>query len=112
GALEAVMQSQGCDLLVTGHHADDRADTVLIRLLSGSGAQGLAVLPPRAGRRLRPMIRATRSQFRAHVARHGVPCVEDPSNHDARFLRTRVRSELMPLLQSISPGVVGHLLAL
>src|SRR5690606_1298115 len=56
GALEAVMQSQGCDLLVTGHHADDRAETVLIRLLSGSGAQGLAVLPPRAGRRLRPMI--------------------------------------------------------
>lgn len=111
-ALEGAMKQHGCGRLVTGHHADDRAETVLIRLLSGSGAQGLAVLPAREGRRMRPMIRATRAQVSTHVDRHRVPSVEDPSNREPRFLRTRVRSELMPLMQSISPGIVGHLLAL
>jgi tRNA(Ile)-lysidine synthase len=111
-ALERARTRYGFDHLVTAHHADDRAETVLIRLVSGSGVAGLAVLPARAGDRLRPMIRARRSQVVAHLDRHGVPYVEDPSNRDGRFLRTRVRYELMPLLESISPGIVGHLLAL
>lgn len=98
--------------VVTAHHQDDRAETVLIRLLSGSGPRGLAALPVRDGDLLRPMIRARRSQVLAHVQRHAVPFVEDPSNRDPRFLRTRVRQEVLPLLESLSPKIVEHLAAL
>jgi tRNA(Ile)-lysidine synthase len=100
------------DLLATAHHADDRAETVLLRLLRGSGPRGLAVLPPRAGERIRPFLRAQKSDILAHLARHRVPFAEDPSNRDRRHQRVRVREELMPLLRELSPGIVTHLNAL
>ncbi|MBX3183354.1 MAG: tRNA lysidine(34) synthetase TilS [Polyangiaceae bacterium] len=103
-------------LVTTAHHADDRAETVLLRLLRGAGPQGLAVLPERSGAgekaRVRPMIRATRDDVERHVARHRLHVAQDPSNQDLRFLRVRVRRELMPLLKELSPGIVGHLTAL
>lgn len=110
--LERARLEAGADYLVTAHHADDRAETVLIRLLSGSGPKGLAVLPARAGVRLRPLIRARRLDILTHLRRHSIPSMDDPSNKDSRFLRTRVRHELLPLLEDISPGIVGHLTAL
>lgn len=97
--------------LVVGHHQDDRAETVLLRLLRGAGPRGLAVLPPRAGDVLRPMIRASRRDVTLHLQRHGVPSSQDPSNHDPRFLRSRVRHELLPLLRELSPGITEHLAA-
>jgi tRNA(Ile)-lysidine synthase len=103
----------GAGLIATAHHADDRAETVLLRLLRGSGPAGLAVLPSRAPlpgegveRRIgltliRPFLRARRADIDA-----------DPSNRDPRFLRTRVRHELLPLLARLSPRIVEHLCAL
>jgi tRNA(Ile)-lysidine synthase len=100
------------DFIATGHHADDRAETVLMRLLRGAGPQGLAVLPARSETLLRPMIRVRKAEVLAHLGRHGIEFALDPSNQDARFLRVRVRRELMPLLEAISPRVVEHLNAL
>lgn len=111
-ALETAAADFGNASIVTAHHADDRAETVLLRLLRGSGPKGLAVLPARAGDRLRPFLRARRTDVMSHLSRHRVPYVEDPSNRDARFLRVRVRNELIPLLQSLSPGIIDHLTAL
>ncbi len=111
-ALERARQQFGATFLVTAHHADDRAETVLLRLLRGAGPRGLAVLPARSENRLRPLIHARRSDVIAHVERHGVPFAEDPSNADPRFLRTRVRREVLPLLEELSPRVVEHLAAL
>jgi tRNA(Ile)-lysidine synthase len=111
-ALEAAQRASDAALLATAHHADDRAETVLIRLLRGSGPRGLAVLSPRAGARIRPLIRARRADVMLHLERHGVVFAEDPSNRDRRHLRTRVREELLPLMAELSPGIVGHLNAL
>jgi tRNA(Ile)-lysidine synthase len=111
-ALEKARRKHGATLLATAHHADDRAETVLLRLLRGSGPRGLAVLPPRADARIRPMIRARRSDVLLHLARHEVPFASDPSNRDPRFLRVRVREELVPLMSDLSPGIVDHLNAL
>ena len=108
-ALRAAATQVGADRIATGHHAEDRAETLLIRLLRGTGPTGLAVLPPRAGDRIRPFFRATRADVDAHLRRHRIPSSEDPSNRDPRFLRTRVRHELLPLLQSMSPRIVAHL---
>jgi tRNA(Ile)-lysidine synthase len=111
-ALEAAQRAAGADLLATAHHADDRAETVLLRLLRGSGPRGLAVLPARAGERVRPLLRARRADVLSHLSRHRVPFAEDPSNRDRRYQRVRVREELLPLLSELSPGIVGHLNAL
>jgi tRNA(Ile)-lysidine synthase len=95
--------------IATGHHADDRAETVLIRLLRGTGPAGLAVLPPRSEYLIRPLVRARRTDIVAHVERHRIPHAQDPTNRDPRFLRTRVRHELLPLLVDLSPRIVEHL---
>jgi tRNA(Ile)-lysidine synthase len=108
-ALRAAAASTGADRIATGHHADDRAETVLIRLLRGTGPAGLAVLPPVSGDRIRPLLRARRADIDAHLRRHRIPYALDPSNTDPRFLRTRVRHEVLPLLESLSPRIVEHL---
>jgi tRNA(Ile)-lysidine synthase len=111
-ALDAARIAAGATLVATAHHADDRAETVLLRLLRGAGPRGLAVLPARAGDRIRPLLRARKVDVLAHLERHRITFAEDPSNRDRRYLRARVREELLPLLAELSPGVVGHLNAL
>jgi tRNA(Ile)-lysidine synthase len=111
-ALETRARALGGALIATAHHADDRAETVLLRLLRGTGPPGLAVLPARDGNRIRPLLRARRADVLLHLERHGVPFARDPSNRDARFLRVRVRNEVLPLLESLSPKIVEHLTAL
>ncbi len=111
-ALERAKARAGADVIATAHHADDRAETVLIRLLRGAGASGLAVLPARDGELIRPLIRATRRDVDLHLERHAVPFSRDPSNEDPRFLRARVRREVLPLLRELDPAIVLHLCAL
>lgn len=96
-------------LIATGHHRDDRAETVLLRLLRGTSLEGLHVLPARQGDLLRPMIRASREDVLMHCKRRGLTPVADPSNDNRNFLRVRVRQELIPLLEDMAPGIVASL---
>lgn len=110
---ELAIQHFGQDVyLATAHHKDDRAETVLLRILRGTSIEGLDVFKAQQDRLLRPMIRASRDDVERHIARHEIPHVMDPSNQDPRFLRVRVRHELLPLLKELGPGVVSHLEAL
>jgi len=111
-ALLAAAEAVGAEHIATAHHADDRAETVLLRLLRGAGPRGLAVLAPRTGVWIRPQGRARKSDVLAHLTRHQLAFADDPSNLNRRFLRTRVRHELLPLLEQLSPQIVGHLCAL
>ena len=89
-----------------GHTADDQAETVLLRLLRGTGPTGLAAMRPDR----HPLLRLRRRDTRA-VCRHlGVSPFEDPSNVDPRFARNRVRHELLPLLDDIASRDVVPLL--
>jgi tRNA(Ile)-lysidine synthase len=115
-ALEDAAGILRADAIATAHHADDRAETLLIRLLRGTSPLGLAVLPPRAPgtypdapARIRPVLRARRADIHAHLARHSIPFSIDPSNADPRFVRTRVRLEVLPVLERLSPRIVEHL---
>jgi tRNA(Ile)-lysidine synthase len=96
-------------LIATAHHAHDRAETVLLRLLRGAGPRGLAVLSPRAQDVIRPLVRAGKRDVLLHLQRHRLDFAEDPSNKDAAFLRVRVRHQLLPLLEQLSPQIVRHL---
>ncbi len=117
-ALQQVAARSAAVVVATGHTADDRAETVMMRLLRGAGPRGLAALPPQAPPLsagvplVRPLLTCRRSDVLAHLSRHRLTYATDPSNSDRRFLRTRVRHELMPLLEELSPGIVGHLCAL
>jgi tRNA(Ile)-lysidine synthase len=84
--------------IAVGHTADDQAETVLMRVLGGAGVRGLAAIPPVRGRVIRPLLDVRRTALREALAAAGMPWVEDPSNRDPKFLRNRIRHELLPLL--------------
>lgn len=111
-ALLAAKARHDATYIATAHHANDRAETVLIRLLHGGTPAALAVLPAVDGVWMRPLIRARKSDVLTHLARHALSHAEDPSNENRRFLRVRVRHELLPLLEQLSPSIVDHLTAL
>ena len=85
--------------VATGHTADDQAETVLMNQLRGAGVDGLAAMRPGPHR---PLLGLRRSDTRAVCEVLGLAIVEDPSNTDPRFLRNRVRHELLPLLEELS----------
>lgn len=104
--LEAVRLREGALWIVLAHTRDDQAETVLLRLLRGSGSAGLGAMRARAGRLLRPMLRVSRQDVLDHLAAHGLAWREDPSNADPAFLRNRIRHELIPYLESrFNPAV-------
>ena len=98
GALEARADQLGATRIAVGHTADDQAETVLMRLLGGAGVRGLAAIPPVRGRIVRPLIELRRQALREMLRAEGVGWVEDPGNRDPKFLRNRIRHEILPLL--------------
>jgi tRNA(Ile)-lysidine synthase len=97
----------GAAAVAVAHTADDQAETVLMRLLQGAGPEGLAGMPfarplsAQAGapRLVRPLLRCWRREVLAHAAQARLPVRHDPTNRDERFLRNRIRHELLPLLE-------------
>jgi len=97
-ALEAWAERLGAARIAVGHTLDDQAETVLMRVLDGAGVRGLAAIPPVRGRIIRPLVEIRREAVRAMLTAEGVAWVEDPANRDPKFLRNRIRHELLPLL--------------
>lgn len=93
--------------VLTGHTADDRAETMLINLLRGAGLDGLNAMAPDP---TRPIIGLRRRETRALCEHVGLDPVDDPMNDDRRFVRSRVRHELLPLMDSIAGRDVVPLL--
>jgi len=91
--------------IATAHTADDQAETVLMRLLRGSGADGLKGIRLRRGRIIRPLLECPRADVLDFLAASDEPFREDASNADRRFLRNRVRHEVLPVLAAINPRV-------
>jgi tRNA(Ile)-lysidine synthase len=108
--LEGAADLLRADRIAVGHSRDDQAETFLLRLIRGSGPQGLAGILPRAGRVIRPLLDIARSDLRAYAAEHGLAYREDASNDDRAIPRNRVRHELLPYLErEFSPGIVAVL---
>lgn len=91
--------------LLTAHHRQDQAETLLLQLLRGAGLDGLAGMPPRqpfaAGFLARPLLDCERAAMQAFVEIQGVAWIEDPANASADFRRNRVRRQLIPFLQQL-----------
>ena len=85
--------------VMTGHTADDQAETILINLLRGSGTRGLAGMQPTCQR---PLLQLRRNETVALCNALGIAVFNDPSNDDERFQRNRIRHEVLPLLESLA----------
>ncbi len=87
-----------------GHTADDQLETVMMRLLSGSGPEGLKGISASTGRSFRPLLSVERRELRRFLSEAGIPWAEDSTNEGSRYVRNRVRNELLPLITDIFPG--------
>jgi tRNA(Ile)-lysidine synthase len=110
-ALQGLMQAG--DALLTAHHQDDQAETLLIQLLRGAGPRGLSAMAAQGrfgpGWLLRPLLGFSRAQLQAYAEGEGIEWVEDPSNADTRYDRNFLRHELMPLLKGRWPSAAQTL---
>lgn len=86
------------------HHADDAIETLFINLLRGTGIAGWAGIRPVSGPYVRPLLAARRSEIARYAQERGIRYREDSSNSDPKYLRNRIRRELIPLLEEIRPG--------
>jgi len=108
---DTIAQKNGYTKCALGHHANDNAELILMNLFRGSGPLGLAGIPPiRDGRIIRPLFHQTRQQIHEFLETCNLEFVLDESNRDTRFLRNRIRHELLPdLLQDYNPNLVDTL---
>ncbi len=102
----------GATAVVLAHHADDQAETVLMRLLRGSGMTGLSGMAYRNARGyIRPLLDISRSEIEQYLRSQGLNWREDASNSDTTYLRNRIRHELLPLLEEYNPAIRSCLAA-
>ena len=108
---DEVATRHGAGKIAVGHQANDNAESMLIHLLRGTGPKGLAGIPPvRDGRIIRPLIDASRGQILRFLQEGGFEYVRDRSNLDPKYLRTRIRHEMLPFMKErFNPGVVDAL---
>lgn len=112
-ALEVEAARHGAAAVLFGHHAEDQAETVLLRLARGAGSDGLAAMAPVAGLRVRPLLDLRRADVHC-AARSIAPglmacTTHDPMNDDPSFTRVRARREVLPLLATLGPDPVAAL---
>ncbi|MBD3366726.1 MAG: tRNA lysidine(34) synthetase TilS [Candidatus Eisenbacteria bacterium] len=105
--LVKVMKLEYCQRIATGHTADDQAETVLMRLLRGSGPDGLSGIPHRGegGMVIRPLLDVRREEVEAWLGGRGAAWRTDSSNLTSDYTRNRIRLELMPVLEEYNPSI-------
>jgi tRNA(Ile)-lysidine synthase len=104
--LKEVAKAQKAQWIALGHTADDQVETFLMHLLRGAGGEGLSGIPSlREGMIIRPMLSITREAILTELQEKKIPFREDQSNQDRRFLRSRIRHELIPMLTTYNPNI-------
>jgi tRNA(Ile)-lysidine synthase len=114
-ALEDLAERLGCVAVLLGHTQRDQAETVLMRILRGTGPAGLAGIPARRASRTafgRPLLAIPRVEIDTYVRARGLPFWEDPMNEDRALLRSRVRHDLLPALRRENPQLDAALVRL
>lgn len=106
--LRKIRKKVGADIIVTAHHADDQLETFLIRLIRGSGLDGLKAMAPRTGRVLRPLLAVSRKEILAFARSKTILFRKDATNEEDRYLRNRVRKHLVPQLKRLAEEFGGE----
>ena len=109
GALQSLFRSLAATHIALGHTADDQAETLLMRLLRGGGPAGLSGIPAKRMPFIRPLLEVHRHSILAYLRAAGIPWVEDSSNMNRNYLRSRIRLDLMPTLRAYHPNIAQRL---
>jgi tRNA(Ile)-lysidine synthase len=107
--LQRTREELGARYIMLAHQADDQAETVLMRVLRGSGPAGLAGIAPRQGTLVRPLLPFTRAALLRYARARKLSWWEDPANQDPRHLRSWLRREILPSLEKRLPDVATRL---
>ena len=107
--LRGAARTAGARWVATGHTANDNAETVLHHLARGTGLAGLRGIAPVTGEVVRPLLTVTRCEVLAYLAYLNQPFVTDATNFDPGLTRVRIRTELVPLLETFNPQAVAAL---
>ncbi len=105
--LEEMRQRTGCDAIATGHHLDDAIETLLINMSRGTGVEGLKGIPRKNRNVIRPMLFTGRKEIADFVREHKLPYREDHSNQETKYLRNKIRHQILPVLKEINPELCG-----
>ena len=108
--LEDQRKADGCDWILTAHHADDNAETQLLNLLRGTGLRGLTGIPAVREAVARPFLRITREELMRYAAENEIPYVQDETNDDPdAAARNLIRLRVMPLLKELNPRAAENM---
>jgi tRNA(Ile)-lysidine synthase len=106
-AMKSLAHDVQADRIVTGHTANDQAETLLLWMLRGAGLTGLAGMPfMREEIIVRPLLRTTREDILEYLKQEGLPYRQDSTNVTRVYRRNRVRHDLLPMMEAITPGIV------
>ena len=106
---ESLTQKYGFQAVALAHHQDDQAETVLLRLVRGSGSLGLSAMQPKRGIYVRPFLSFSKQEILTFLKQQHIPYRIDASNAETQYLRNKIRHELLPLLTTYNPRIVRTL---
>lgn len=111
-----LLENEGFDYLLTAHHLDDTLETFLINLTRGTGLEGLTGIPVQNGTIIRPLLPFGRDEIEAYATANSIVWREDSSNTSDKYLRNRIRHQIVPILKELNPNflngfqnTLGHL---
>jgi tRNA(Ile)-lysidine synthase len=103
---EQTRKKLGFDLIAVAHNQDDQAETILMRIIRGSGLNGLGAMKSMSGNIIRPMLCVSRSEILSYIKQKKLKYRFDKSNRNTKFTRNRVRNDLIPYLEkSFNPSI-------
>lgn len=99
-----LVEKEGYDYILTAHHLDDAMETFLINLTRGTGLAGLTGIPEQNGKIVRPLLPFSRAALMEYAVANGISWREDSSNSSTKYLRNKLRHDVIPVLKSVNPN--------
>ncbi|KAF2516596.1 tRNA lysidine(34) synthetase TilS [Flavobacterium foetidum] len=104
-----LLEEKDFDYLLTAHHADDNLETFIINLSRGTGLEGLTGIPEQNDKIIRPLLPFSREEISKYAQENGIEWREDSSNASTKYLRNKIRHDLVPILKEINPNFADAL---
>jgi tRNA(Ile)-lysidine synthase len=106
---EEIRLQHGYNYIATAHHLDDQAETLFINLIRGTGIAGLHGIPVKNDRVIRPLMFAEKKALEGYARKYDIAYREDHTNSETKYLRNRIRHEILPVIKAINPEFVENL---
>lgn len=102
-----LLESENFDYILTAHHADDNLETFVINLTRGTGLEGLTGIPEQNDKIIRPLLPFSREEILQYAQENNIQWREDSSNASNKYLRNKIRHDLVPILKEINPNFLN-----